>query len=229
VAAVSSSATHDAGYMSADTIAWEEDLQQGCQLSVGVVVEASAQCCYDLWNDWQRLVDFIDLIAQVHNSAGPSARPPHCGERADCLRAFRSASTLTTLTWPCSSASTDGVCSALPAGQLALCLPGVSSSPRVHAGKMPTLEVVCALQKVANDTEHTIAFESVYGAPMKGVGGHQRCCRIRCTCVLMVMLVVLLHSSLESCEMSSDTCHPIHQRDTDTTTRALCADNHTCT
>lgn len=32
---------------------------------IGVNVRAPVSVCFDLWNDWARLVDFLDLISQV--------------------------------------------------------------------------------------------------------------------------------------------------------------------
>ena len=32
---------------------------------VAIEVQAPVNVCYQLWNDWTRLVDFLDLVAQV--------------------------------------------------------------------------------------------------------------------------------------------------------------------
>jgi hypothetical protein len=47
-------------------------------------VRAPAQLCFELWDDWNRLVDFLDLISQVCIMAG--ALRCGCGVRGATVR-----------------------------------------------------------------------------------------------------------------------------------------------
>jgi hypothetical protein len=87
-ATTSSTAQPDGGYMPADSLSWDEDPTHALEVTVEVAVDAPAQCCYDLWNDWTRLVDFLDLIAQVCTRRLAARMPPlPCHPRQRCAAA----------------------------------------------------------------------------------------------------------------------------------------------
>lgn len=53
------------GYTPANYISYAPGLEHRCHHMVAIDVEAPASVCYDLWSNWARLVDFLDLISQV--------------------------------------------------------------------------------------------------------------------------------------------------------------------
>jgi hypothetical protein len=53
------------GYTPASYITYSEDERHFCAQDATVVVDAPASVCFGLWDDWHRLVDYMDLIAQV--------------------------------------------------------------------------------------------------------------------------------------------------------------------
>jgi hypothetical protein len=53
------------GYTPANYISYSDQKEHACRHLIGVSVRAPASTCFDLWNDWARLVDFLDLISQV--------------------------------------------------------------------------------------------------------------------------------------------------------------------
>eukprot|EP00195_Chlamydomonas_chlamydogama_P003447 CAMPEP_0202919418 /NCGR_PEP_ID=MMETSP1392-20130828/75775_1 /ASSEMBLY_ACC=CAM_ASM_000868 /TAXON_ID=225041 /ORGANISM="Chlamydomonas chlamydogama, Strain SAG 11-48b" /LENGTH=318 /DNA_ID=CAMNT_0049612769 /DNA_START=156 /DNA_END=1112 /DNA_ORIENTATION=- len=53
------------GYTPAAYITFSEDEQQRCHHMVAIEVDAPASVCFELWNDWNRLVDYLDLISQI--------------------------------------------------------------------------------------------------------------------------------------------------------------------
>ena len=53
------------GYTPAQFIVYNFDEEATCHHMVGIKVDAPASVCFDLWMDWPRLVDFMDLIGQV--------------------------------------------------------------------------------------------------------------------------------------------------------------------
>lgn len=53
------------GYTPANYISYSPLEQHVCRHLIGVSVQAPASVCFDLWNDWARVVDFMDLISQV--------------------------------------------------------------------------------------------------------------------------------------------------------------------
>ena len=61
----SKSDTEISGYTPADYITYSEDPEQACVHAAEVVVDAPLDVAFAWWDDWQRLVDFMDLIGQV--------------------------------------------------------------------------------------------------------------------------------------------------------------------
>ncbi|KAI8467716.1 MAG: hypothetical protein J3K34DRAFT_460251 [Monoraphidium minutum] len=61
----SKSDTEISGYTPADFITYSEDPQQACVHATEAVVAAPADVCFEFWNEWQRLVDFLDLVGQI--------------------------------------------------------------------------------------------------------------------------------------------------------------------
>jgi uncharacterized membrane protein len=53
------------GYTPANYISYTDEPEYRCHLAVVTSVDAPASVCFDLWNDWERLVDWMDLVAQV--------------------------------------------------------------------------------------------------------------------------------------------------------------------
>lgn len=58
------------GYTPAAYITYSTEEQHRCHHMVAVEVDAPAHICFDLWNDWNRLVDFLDLVTQVETASG---------------------------------------------------------------------------------------------------------------------------------------------------------------
>ncbi|GFR40384.1 hypothetical protein Agub_g934 [Astrephomene gubernaculifera] len=53
------------GYTPANYINFTEDPEGIAEHVVSTVVDAPVSVCYNLWNDWNRLVEFLDLVAQI--------------------------------------------------------------------------------------------------------------------------------------------------------------------
>ena len=53
------------GFTPANFISFSDKPEHRCHHLCAVEVEAPASVCFALWNDWNRLVEFLDLIAQV--------------------------------------------------------------------------------------------------------------------------------------------------------------------
>lgn len=60
------------GYTPADYITYSEEPEHQCHHVVEVLVDAPVDVCFALWNDWHRLIDFLDLIGQVGASGAVS-------------------------------------------------------------------------------------------------------------------------------------------------------------
>ncbi len=60
------------GYTPANYITYSEDPRHVAPHSVSILVNAPPRICYELWSDWNRLVEFLDLVAQV---GGPRCPP----------------------------------------------------------------------------------------------------------------------------------------------------------
>lgn len=111
------------GYTPANYVSWSETEAHACRYLVGVQVQAPVSVCFELWDDWARLVDFLDLISQVRGRVlRCCARAGSRGGERKGSRHLRCAPcsplptplprlgwTLMSRTWACSSASTDGV------------------------------------------------------------------------------------------------------------------------
>lgn len=65
VRCASGNRTEIQGYTPASYITYSSRPQDACSLSVDVTVDAPASVCYDIFNDWHRLVDFFDLVHQI--------------------------------------------------------------------------------------------------------------------------------------------------------------------
>lgn len=57
------------GYTPAQFISWTDEEEYRCHHMVAVEVDAPASVCYALWDDWSRMVDYLDLITQVCSQA----------------------------------------------------------------------------------------------------------------------------------------------------------------
>lgn len=53
------------GYTPANFISYAEGEENRCHHLVAVEVEAPSATCFALWNDWNRIVDYMDLVSQV--------------------------------------------------------------------------------------------------------------------------------------------------------------------
>jgi hypothetical protein len=53
------------GYTPSSYITFAEEPEWQCHQHAEVVVDAPVDRCFALWNDWSKLVDFLDLIGQV--------------------------------------------------------------------------------------------------------------------------------------------------------------------
>jgi hypothetical protein len=63
------------GYTPANYVSYAPGLENRCHHMVAIDVEAPAAVCYDLWSNWARLVDFLDLISQVGKRRSHSRAP----------------------------------------------------------------------------------------------------------------------------------------------------------
>ncbi len=62
------------GYTPASYITYSEEEKHFCAHEAKVVVDAPASVCFGLWDDWHRIVDYIDLVAQVRGNPRHHAR-----------------------------------------------------------------------------------------------------------------------------------------------------------
>ncbi|GFH24850.1 uncharacterized protein HaLaN_22716, partial [Haematococcus lacustris] len=53
------------GYTPANYISFTTDDEHICSLAVLIEVEASRSTCFSLWNDWNSLLGFLDLVAEI--------------------------------------------------------------------------------------------------------------------------------------------------------------------
>ncbi len=60
------------GYTPASYITYSEDEKHFCAHEAKVVVDAPASVCFGLWDDWHRIVDYMDLVAQVRGNTRSS-------------------------------------------------------------------------------------------------------------------------------------------------------------
>lgn len=78
------------GYTPANYISYSEDPQHSCHIAVVVEVDAPVSVCYDLWNDYSRLVEWLDLVAQarISRQCGRAAMglicTPHSAQGHSC-------------------------------------------------------------------------------------------------------------------------------------------------
>lgn len=53
------------GYTPADFVTYSSKPSDTCHHMSAVKVQAPASVCFSIWNNWNRLVDFLDLVCQV--------------------------------------------------------------------------------------------------------------------------------------------------------------------
>ncbi|GAX84328.1 hypothetical protein CEUSTIGMA_g11750.t1 [Chlamydomonas eustigma] len=53
------------GYTPSDYITFSKEKEDRCHHMSGIDVDAPAALCFSIWNDWNRLVDFLDLVNQI--------------------------------------------------------------------------------------------------------------------------------------------------------------------
>lgn len=41
-----------------------------CHHMAAITVQAPPEVCFSIWDDWNRLVDFLDLVSQVRGELG---------------------------------------------------------------------------------------------------------------------------------------------------------------
>jgi hypothetical protein len=56
------------GYTPSDYITFSEVKEDRCHHLVGIDVDAPSALCFSIWNDWNRLVEFLDLVNQVRRT-----------------------------------------------------------------------------------------------------------------------------------------------------------------
>lgn len=56
------------GYTPANYISFSDDKNDVATHTYVIDVDASPSICFNIWNDWNRLVEFLDLIAQVRST-----------------------------------------------------------------------------------------------------------------------------------------------------------------
>lgn len=62
------------GYTPANYISFSEQPGDVAGHGFSVVVDAPSSVCFGIWNDWNRLVEFLDLVAQVCLVVGKHAQ-----------------------------------------------------------------------------------------------------------------------------------------------------------
>jgi hypothetical protein len=62
------------GYTPSDYITFSDEPEHACVHTAEALVAAPPEACFALWDDWQRLVEFIDVIGQVRRDATPGAQ-----------------------------------------------------------------------------------------------------------------------------------------------------------
>jgi hypothetical protein len=70
VARASKSDTEISGYTPADYVSFSENAEHACYHAAEAVVDAPADVAFEWWDDWHRLVDFLDLVGQVRRRQG---------------------------------------------------------------------------------------------------------------------------------------------------------------
>ena len=54
------------GYTPSDFVSFSEEPEQVCHHMAAVTVQGvTPAICFSIWDDWNRLVDFLDLVCQV--------------------------------------------------------------------------------------------------------------------------------------------------------------------
>eukprot|EP00955_Chlamydomonas_euryale_P057225 356698-Chlamydomonas_euryale.AAC.5 len=53
------------GYTPANFVSFSDAESHTCRYHLAVDVEAPSDVCFDIWNDWNRIVDYMDLVSQV--------------------------------------------------------------------------------------------------------------------------------------------------------------------
>ncbi len=66
------------GFTPANYISYSDSSEHTCHHMIGITVEAPVSVCFDLWDDWCRLLDFLDLVSQVGDSADARAGAVEC-------------------------------------------------------------------------------------------------------------------------------------------------------
>lgn len=69
------------GYTPAEYISFSEDDDKQCHHTAEIAVDAPAPLCYSLWADWTKLMDWMDLVAQVRPQ---QAAATHLAPRTAC-------------------------------------------------------------------------------------------------------------------------------------------------
>jgi uncharacterized membrane protein len=57
------------GFTPADYISFSTDENKQCHHNAEVWVDAPIDVCYAKWSEWNKLLDFLDLIGQVRDGA----------------------------------------------------------------------------------------------------------------------------------------------------------------
>ena len=70
MARASKSDTEISGYTPADYVSFSENAEHACYHAAEAVVDAPADVAFEWWDDWHRLVDFLDLVGQVRRRQG---------------------------------------------------------------------------------------------------------------------------------------------------------------
>lgn len=64
------------GFTPADYISFSTDEHKQCHHNAEVWVDAPIDVCYAKWIEWNKLLDFLDLIGQVRGGGRPRACKP---------------------------------------------------------------------------------------------------------------------------------------------------------
>lgn len=68
------------GYTPANFVSFSDKPEHRCHHLVGVEVDAPAAVCFSIWSNWNNVVEFMDLVAQVRcmlTASRHGARPDH--------------------------------------------------------------------------------------------------------------------------------------------------------
>jgi hypothetical protein len=74
------------GYTPANFISYSEQAEDRCHLLLATKVDAPASVCFEIWNDWNRLVDFLDLVSQVGLTAESPCMHRQCRVSTTCAQ-----------------------------------------------------------------------------------------------------------------------------------------------